>query len=126
VDPLWRRYIELMSRMNWEAEGGAMAGDHGSDPGLVEIMRRWNAQVSDTVPVERLLVWNPAEGWEPLCAFLEVDVPSDPLPHLNDAVSFKEVIIGGSLALLNGWCDKRERPTSGLHGAPLDGEVAGS
>ena len=29
----------------------------------------------DTVPAERLLVWDPKEGWEPLCEFLEVPVP---------------------------------------------------
>ena len=34
---------------------------------------RWNQEVIDTVPSERLLVWYPTDGWEPLCEFLEVD-----------------------------------------------------
>jgi len=124
IDPLWRRYIELMSRMNWEPDRGAMAGDHRSDDGLVEIMERWNAQVTETVASDRLLVWNPADGWDPLCAFLEVDVPAEPLPHLNDTAGFKEGIIGGSLAVLGAWWDQRERPESGLHGAPQEENVA--
>jgi hypothetical protein len=119
IDPPWRRFLELMNSMNWE-DGGALAGDHHSDDGLVEIMERWNNQVRNTVPADRLLVWDPAEGWEPLCAFLEVDVPTEPLPRLNDTASFKEGIIGGGLALLNEWWDARERPTTGLHGAPLE------
>jgi hypothetical protein len=119
VDPLWRRYTDLMNSMNWE-EGGAMTGDHHSDAGLIEIMDRWNDQVQRTVPADRLLVWDPKEGWGPLCEFLEVDVPDSPLPHLNDTASFKEGVIGGSLAMLNEWWDKRDRPEHGLHGAPLE------
>jgi hypothetical protein len=124
VDPLWRRYIKLMSEMNWDPDRGAMAGDHGSDHGLAEIMERWNAQVIETVAADRLLVWNPAEGWDPLCDFLQVDVPSEPLPRVNEAAGFKEGLIGGGLATLNAWWDQRERPASGLHGAPLEEQVA--
>ena len=119
IDPQWRRFIELMNRMNWE-EGGALTGDHQSDHGLIEIMERWNGQVQQTVPAERLLVWNPKEGWDPLCEFLEVDVPDAPLPHLNDTASFKEGVLGGGLAMINEWWDQRERPATGLHGAPLE------
>jgi sulfotransferase family protein len=118
LDPNWRRFIELMNRMNWE-DGGALAGDHQSDEGLLEIMNRWNDDVKSTVPSDRLLVWDPKEGWDPLCEFLEVDAPEAPLPHLNETAAFKEGIIGGGLELLNGWWDQRERPESGLHGAAL-------
>ena len=123
IDPQWRRFIELMNRMNWE-EGGALTGDHQSDQGLIEIMERWNGQVQQTVPAERLLVWNPKEGWDPLCEFLEVDVPDAPLPHLNDTASFKEGVLGGGLAMINEWWDQRERPATGLHGAPLEESAA--
>jgi hypothetical protein len=118
LDPLWRRYTTLMRNMTWN-EGGALAGDTSTEAGLIAAMERWNQSVIDTVPAERLLVWNPSEGWEPLCAFLEVDVPSDPLPRLNDTTSFREGIIGGALDVVNEWWGARERPTSGLHGAAL-------
>ena len=119
VDPWWRRFIELMNRMNWE-EGASMAGDHHSDNGFIEIMNRWNEGVRQTVPADRLLEWYPTDGWEPLCRFLEVDEPSDPVPNLNDTASFKEGIIGGGLGKLNAWWDQRERPATGLHGAKLE------
>ena len=35
VDPLWKRYIALMTAMNWDEKTGAMAGDHFSDEGLI-------------------------------------------------------------------------------------------
>ena len=34
-------------------------------------------------PKDKLLVFNVKDGWEPLCQFLEVDVPNKPFPHRN-------------------------------------------
>jgi hypothetical protein len=120
IDPQWRGFIDLMNRMNWDEETGVLAGDTHSDEGLIEVMNRWNEEVKSTVPADRLLVWDPKEGWEPLCEFLGVGVPDEPLPHLNDTASFKEGVIGGSLAIVNEWWDKRERPATGLHGASVN------
>jgi hypothetical protein len=119
LDPLWCRYITLMNGMNWDEETGVLAGDTFSDEGLAEVMDRWNEEVKRIVPADRLLVWDPAEGWEPLCSWLEVDVPAEPLPRLNDTTSFREGIIGGALDIVSGWWEQRARPTSGLHGAAL-------
>jgi hypothetical protein len=119
LDPLWQRYIRLMRWMSWDEGTGALAGDTYSDEGLAAAMDRWNETVVRTVPAERLLVWRPGEGWEPLCEFLEVDVPDEPMPRLNDTMSFREGIIGGALDVVGDWWEARERPTSGLHGAAL-------
>jgi hypothetical protein len=35
------------------------------------------------VSKERLLEWTVQEGWEPLCRFLDKDVPDEPFPHVN-------------------------------------------
>ena len=40
--------------------------------------------VKQHVPPENLLIFQVKEGWEPLCAFLEVPVPDVPFPHVND------------------------------------------
>ncbi|MEH6703113.1 sulfotransferase family protein [Parasphingorhabdus sp.] len=45
--------------------------------------RAFNAEVIDTIPSNRLLVFHPKDGWEPLCDFLEVPVPSEPFPRVN-------------------------------------------
>jgi sulfotransferase family protein len=119
LDPLWRRYTALMRHMTWEEQTGVLAGETTSDAGLAAVMERWNQSVRDAVPAERLLVWNPREGWDPLCDFLEVDVPAEPLPCLNDTMSFREGIIGGALDVVNEWWAARERPASGLHGAAI-------
>jgi hypothetical protein len=41
------------------------------------------------VPSHRLLVFNPAMGWEPLCEFLGVPVPDVPFPHVNTTSEFR-------------------------------------
>jgi hypothetical protein len=120
LDPHWARFMKLIRFMTWNEDTGVLAGsDTYTDEGLAAAMERWNDDVKRTVPAERLLVWNAREGWEPLCEFLEVDVPDDPLPRLNDTASFREGLIGGALDVVSEWWDQRERPASGLHGAPL-------
>ena len=119
LDPHWQRFMALMRRITWEPGTGALAGDTFSDEGLAAAMERWNEAVIRTVPAERLLVWDPREGFEPLCRFLEIETPAEPLPRINDTASFREGIIGDGLRTLNDWWDQRERPQSGLHGGPL-------
>ena len=52
------------------------------------------AEVKAGLPPERLLVFQVKEGWEPLCAFLDVPVPDEPFPRLNDAQQFASMIKG--------------------------------
>jgi hypothetical protein len=42
-----------------------------------------NAKVRATIPVDRLLVFTPTDGWEPLCRFLGVSAPDTPFPRTN-------------------------------------------
>ncbi len=51
----------------------------------IEVFDRHNQEVKQHVPADRLLVFQVQDGWEPLCRFLECDVPKDvPFPHLNE------------------------------------------
>lgn len=42
-----------------------------------------NARVRETVPKERLLVWQAGDGWAPICGALHLDVPDEPFPRVN-------------------------------------------
>src|SRR5581483_7585172 len=39
-----------------------------------------NADVRATAPADRLVEWQPGDGWEPLCTALGVPVPAEPFP----------------------------------------------
>ena len=50
---------------------------------MTEWFIRRNREVIDALPPERLLLFSPKEGWEPLCGFLGVPVPNEPFPRIN-------------------------------------------
>lgn len=54
------------------------------------IFRRHIEEVQSEVPADRLLTYDLRDGWEPLCEFLEVEVPVIPLPKTNSSREFKE------------------------------------
>ncbi len=54
----------------------------------VAAYRRNNRLVRETIAPERLLVFNVAEGWAPLCEFLEVPVPDTPFPRSHPRDEF--------------------------------------
>ena len=58
------------------------------------------AEVKQFVPAEKLLVFSVKEGWQPLCAFLDVPVPDTPFPHVNDRAEMKRRI---QLTLILPW-----------------------
>ena len=47
-----------------------------------------NATVREVIPASRLLVYELAQGWEPLCAFLGVPVPDVPMIKTNTRDEF--------------------------------------
>lgn len=52
--------------------------------------RRREAEVRAAIAPERLLVFDVAQGWEPLCRFLGVSVPDAPFPRRNTKDDFWE------------------------------------
>ena len=82
---------------------GTFAAGHAEPAQMIEQAIAHNEQVKRVVPAERLLVWEVTDGWEPLCEFLEVDVPETPFPHANDRDTFLERVVDGALGALGAW-----------------------
>ncbi len=64
--------------------GGRMDAEHA-----ISIYEAHNEAVKRAIPSDRLLVFDVAEGWAPLCAFLDVPVPSTPFPRTNSTEEFR-------------------------------------
>ncbi len=83
VAPRIRRHIQLAEKLifNDVFDGRETLADN------IAAYERHNAEVIETVPPDRLLVWQTADGWQPLCEFLDLPIPDRPFPHLNAAGS---------------------------------------
>ena len=87
--PVTRHFVEMVDRLVWDGifDGRFTDRDHA-----IAIFERHIEHVRAICPPERLLVFDVADGWGPLCAFLEVPVPQHPFPHLNDAKVTRRVV----------------------------------
>jgi len=71
----------------WE---GTFGGQFLDREHAIREFQEHSREVRAAVPAERLLVFDVKEGWEPLCAFLDVPVPvGEPFPHVNDAANYR-------------------------------------
>ncbi|MFN8026734.1 MAG: sulfotransferase [Acidimicrobiia bacterium] len=48
-----------------------------------------NAAVRAAVPADRLVEWQPGDGWAPICERLGIAVPDEPFPHVNSTDDFR-------------------------------------
>ena len=58
----------------------------------IAAFERHNAAVCAGVPSGRLLVFDPTQGWGPLCAFIGVPVPDAPFPSVNTTEQFRTML----------------------------------
>lgn len=58
-------------------------------------------------------MWSPGDGWEPLCDFLEVPVPSVPVPWVNDSSAFADMLNGAAIGYLAKWQEERQALVAG-------------
>lgn len=104
------RYTRLLI---WD---GFFDGRFTDKPHAIAQFEQHNARMRETIPADKLLIFQVKDGWEPLCAFLDVPVPNEPFPHLNDREEMRRrtnemkvisrvlPIVGGGLLLgLIGW-----------------------
>ena len=74
------------SNMGFLAVKEALEGGPDEAQSFVD---KWTEQVMTTVPKDKLLVFDIKEGWEPLCKFLNKEVPNKPFPRSNDSKQFQ-------------------------------------
>ena len=65
-------------------------GDPSEPDVAIAGYERHNANVLETAPADRLVRYQPGDGWEPLCAALDLPIPDAPFPHTNTTAQFRE------------------------------------
>ena len=83
--------VRLADEIVWK---DTFEGRFGDESHAIETYQRHNDEVKRRVPPGRLLVFEVRKGWEPLCAFLGVEAPDEPFPHLNDKREMRRRLLG--------------------------------
>ena len=84
--PPWAEAFRAMTKR--VIVDGTFNGDLSRE-NVIAVYERHNQAVRAAVPADRLLVFNSRDGWEPLCAFLDVPVPQAPYPKTNSTDEFR-------------------------------------
>ncbi len=81
--PQMRPFSTMTIDTIWGPDGH-FGGRFEDEEHAIEVYEAHLEEVKQTIPSERLLVYELKHGWEPLCEFLECPVPDEPMPHVND------------------------------------------
>ena len=92
VNPLFHRFLTMVELNVWQ---NLFAGQFEDEARALQIFADHNEKVKATVPPEKLLIFDVRAGWGPLCAFLEVPVPEQPFPHINDRQVLQRLVAVG-------------------------------
>ena len=63
----------------------------------IRIFNQHTKAVVDAIDPNRLLIYDVREGWEPLCQFLDKQVPDTAFPRVNSRNEFEEIFFGSRL-----------------------------
>lgn len=67
-------------------------GKDWSRTAIISAFDQHEAEVKSNLPSDRLLVHSARDGWEPLCTFLDCDVPDGPYPRTNSKDEFFKLV----------------------------------
>lgn len=93
TDPAIRKHMDMVFEVIWD---GLFEGRMDDKEHVVAIYNAHNQHVIDTLPPEKLLVFEASDGWEPLCGFLDLPVPDEPYPWVNSTEDFRARVAAAS------------------------------
>ncbi|NYH83132.1 hypothetical protein SAMN05421678_107238 [Actinopolymorpha cephalotaxi] len=63
--------------------------DIGDPDDAMSGYERWLSEVRTEIEPERLVEWQPGDGWDPICRALAMPVPDRPFPHENSTADYR-------------------------------------
>jgi hypothetical protein len=88
-DPAAKARVDMVFEVVWD---GVFGGRMDDKDHVISVFNAHNQYVQDTVPADRLLVFEARQGWQPLCEFLGVPVPAGPYPKTNTTEDFLAMV----------------------------------
>jgi hypothetical protein len=87
--PYFKKVGDMFQKLIWQRSLKGTIIDRSK---AIERYHQHIAEVTASVPAERLLVYSVDQGWKPLCTFLGVPEPSGEFPSINDRAAFKQTV----------------------------------
>ena len=88
VTPFGRKFGDMSKRLIWQrSHQGTMENKEKA----IARYHRHIEEVKAAIAPQNLLIFSADQGWEPLCEFLQVPVPTTPFPNVNDRESFQKI-----------------------------------
>jgi hypothetical protein len=89
--PATRNMKRMITKIIWD---GTFHGKFEDEAFAKKVFKDHIEEVKITVPEKQLLIYEIAQGWEPLCNFLSVPVPQgEPFPVINDSKSMNILLL---------------------------------
>jgi hypothetical protein len=92
--PFGRQMGDMSHKLIWQRNHKGTMEDRAA---AIAHYKQHIENVKAAVPADRLLIFSADQGWEPLCKFLGVPVPTGSFPNVNDRAQIKKVIAGMSM-----------------------------
>ena len=73
---------------------------YAGEDASVSFFNSWHNLIVSTVPKEKLLIYNVKDGWGPIVEFLDMDLPDEPFPDINDGITVTLIVVGGYYILV--------------------------
>lgn len=86
IVPIADQYLAMNDELVWD---GIFDGRFAEQAHAIEVFERHVRDVQAAIPADRLLTFDVADGWAPLCRFLGVPEPTSPFPRVNDTASMR-------------------------------------
>ena len=89
LTPFGKKMGNMSTKLIWQR---SHKGTMDDKDGAIARYHEHVEEIKAAVPPERLLIFKVDQGWEPLCKFLDVDIPKSEFPNVNDRAEIKKTI----------------------------------
>jgi hypothetical protein len=93
LNPRLRKVIKCIKVVKRNVWGKHFEGRFEDKTFAEEVFNQHIENVKANVPADKLLIYEVKDGWKPLCEFLGLPEPPEPLPHLNKKENFKTMLV---------------------------------
>lgn len=92
--------VRSLSSMKLGLNYSSWTAVYAGEETAIKFFNDWHNLIVKTVPEDKLVIYKVEEGWEPLAKMLDMEVPDEPFPDINDGNTITLIVMGGYYILV--------------------------